>query len=64
MSFSKMIPLERVLEGPPWEALWPHMCVPEILQMHVTAQAWNDVKDGPCCELFLFLMKRGPALTE
>ena len=35
----------------------PHMCVPEIPQVRVTAQAWNDAsKYGPYCELFFLLI--------
>ena len=53
----KMHPVE-VLEGPLWEALWPHLCVPDILQMHVAAKNWNDAgRFGPFCELFFFLMR-------
>ena len=29
-------------ERPSREALWPHMCVPIILQTRVTAQEFND----------------------
>ena len=46
-----MFPAERVLEGPQWEALWASVCVPRILQMLVTAQAWNDArKYVPYCK--------------
>ena len=39
--------------GPLWEALWPYMSVPEILQVRAAAQAWNDAsKYGPYWELF------------
>ena len=56
-----MFSVEQVLEGLFWEALWFFMCVPEILQMHVTAQKWNDAsKFGTYCELFCFLMRREP----
>ena len=52
--------MEQVLEEVLWEAFWTYMCVPEVLQMLVTAQKRNDVsKYGPCCELFFFLMKHG-----
>ena len=35
----------------------PHMCVPEIPQVRVTAQTWNDAnKYGPYCELFFLLI--------
>ena len=33
-----MFPVEEVLEKPLWVAPWPFKCVPEILQMRVTAQ--------------------------
>ena len=40
-------------------ALWPFMRVPEIVQMRMTAQNWNNVgKYGAHCELFFFLMKQ------
>ena len=39
--------------GPLWEELWSYVCVLEILQLHVAAQAWNNAsKYGPYCELF------------
>ena len=41
-SVRKMFPVEQVLEEPLWEALWNCKCVPEILQVRVTAQKWND----------------------
>ena len=61
-SSRKMFPAaDEVLEGPLWEALWPPLCVPEVLQMRVTAQAWTDAgKYEPYCELFFFLMRREP----
>ena len=54
-----------MLEGPSWEASRPCLNVPEILQIRVTAQAFNDAtKYGPHCELFYFLMKHEQKLTE
>ena len=51
------MPME-VLEGHLWEALWPYMCVPQILQMRVASHNWNNAsKYGPYCELFFYLMK-------
>ena len=46
--------------------MWPNVTVPEILQMRVTAQAWDDaIKYGPYCELFIiFKINREPELTE
>ena len=42
-----------------------HMCVFEILQMRVTAQAWNDASTyGTECQLFFILMKCEPDLAE
>ena len=41
------------------------MCVPEILQLRVAAQAWNNTsKYGPYCELFCFLMRHEPGDGE
>ena len=43
---------EQVLEGHLWEALWPYMSVPEILQVRTSAQPWNEASNcGLCCEL-------------
>ena len=37
------------------------MCVPEILEMWVAAQIWNEAsRYGPCCELLFFPMRREP----
>ena len=60
--FFGVLQMDQVLEGSFWEALWPYLCVPEILHMRTTAQAWNDsTRHGPHCEWFFFLMKNEPA---
>ena len=57
--------MEQVLETTLWEALWPSLTVPEILQMRTAAQAWNDsTRRGLYCEMFFFLMKNEPADVE
>ena len=54
--------MEQVLEGPFRGALWPDMCVPEILQMRVTAQNVNNAGlHEPYCELFFFLLEHESA---
>ena len=41
-------PQMMTLEGPSWEAMWPFLDGPAILQMHATAQELNDAtKYGP-----------------
>ena len=56
-SARRMFPVEQVVEGPPWEAVWPFMCDPEILQRRVTARKWNDAgRFGPYCEFFFFMV--------
>ena len=61
----RALKMEQVLEGPLWEAQWPYMCVPEILQARVAAQNSNNAgKHGPYCELFFCLMKHEPADGE
>ena len=43
--------------------LWHYMCVLEIRQMRVTAEAWNDAsRSGPICEIFFFLTR--PVLQD
>ena len=37
-----MLPVEQMLEGLLRETLWHYMCVPEILQMRVAAQGWDN----------------------
>ena len=42
----------------------PHMCVPEIPLVRVTAQAWNDASKYGLLRAVLLLGEREPDLTE
>ena len=54
-----------ILEEPSWEAVWPFLNDPEILQMCATAQEFNDATEyGPYFELFFFLMHRETDSTK
>ena len=62
-SFSpiKMFSVEQLLEVPLWEAPWLFLCVPESMQMRVTAQNSNDAsRFGLYCELSFLVMRHEP----
>ena len=55
-------PMEQVLEGGLWEALWKFL---SFLQMRVTSQNWRNAgKYGTYCEMFFFSMKHKPAKED